>query len=222
MTRNIGITGRFRLIDTGEALNQTIKGALYFRAKKAFREMSPQIISRVRALVEEKILSSDTTYSILHDSLRDEFGLTESRADNSVAAIINYMTRNIEVKLSTANKTISILLLIPPANNELISAVPQANFSTEKGPVHWLTWLLLNGTQVVIHDYRTFYDNSVTGRSGGDTIMIKDRSGVFRVDPEHAGTESDNFITRAIDDIADDILMIMREEAKRSFENELS
>ena len=69
---------------------------------------------------------------------------------------------------------------------------------TEKGQeLEYMKWLLTLGDAVIVRDYEVragFPKNSRTG----DKIMVK--GGGWRVPPEHAGSEGNNFLTRAIDE----------------------
>ena len=59
--------------------------------------------------------------------------------------------------------------------------------------LHWLAWLLQAGSSMIVSGYE--YTPSFEGRSGGGVMT---GGGVWRVPPEFSGTESDNFITRAL------------------------
>jgi hypothetical protein len=217
MTINIGMTGRIKFPNPDE-LTRAIKKDLFFRAQKAFRKLSPDVKRRVGAIVQQELSSSETTISLLQGTLRDEFGLTKQWAVEATFDIIKYMTSNIDVSMSTKDGNYTIVLSIPPADENFINSVRNSEFSTENGDVPWLLWLLKHGTQVVIDDHRLFWGPRIIGRSGGNMIMIKSGLDPFRVDPDHAGTESDNFITRAILNKQDEILFILEEEVRRWME----
>ena len=75
---------------------------------------------------------------------------------------------------------------------------------------------MTRGTQVIIDDFEvvsTDYDDK--SRSGGGFMLPT--NGVFRVDPEFAGTPGDNFITRAIIANGPNIRRIIQEEFRRLF-----
>lgn len=91
---------------------------------------------------------------------------------------------------------------------------------TEKGikpqPLKWLQWLLVNGDTFVISGYKTETDpiHSSKSRSETNTIMVKEKSAIWRVPPEFAGNIKDNFATRAMEEIQDDIIKILKKNIR--------
>ena len=72
-----------------------------------------------------------------------------------------------------------------------------------------MEWLLLRGTEVVIEDAFVIYKDRPNSRSGM-AIMAESDSRVFRVDPQYAGTENDNFVINTINDLLPEIGLILR------------
>tara|TARA_E500000331_G_scaffold324950_1_gene341713 strand:+ start:20984 stop:21637 length:654 start_codon:yes stop_codon:yes gene_type:complete len=74
---------------------------------------------------------------------------------------------------------------------------------TEKGQqLEWMKWLLTLGDAVIVRDYEVKAGFPKSSRTG-DKIMVKGSG--WRVPPEHAGSEGNNFITRAIDEALPEI-----------------
>ena len=70
---------------------------------------------------------------------------------------------------------------------------------------------------MVIADYALFDGAKGRTRSGGSSVMIPVvNNAPFRVDPEHAGTIADNFISRALDPAKDEIGKLIINEMQRS------
>lgn len=78
---------------------------------------------------------------------------------------------------------------------------------TEKGQaLPWLSWLLVEGDAIIIADWHVQY--GPYGRSGGARMVP---NGMFTIDPQYSGTINDNFVTRALDTIGDDIVKLLGE-----------
>jgi hypothetical protein len=78
-----------------------------------------------------------------------------------------------------------------------ILSLPMGSYQSKGGKVDWLDWLLTAGTSEVISGYRVMYGFFDTSRTG-QAIMVKSKTKGFSIDPDYAGTEDDNWITRSL------------------------
>lgn len=78
-----------------------------------------------------------------------------------------------------------------------ILSLPMGSYQSKGGKVDWLDWLLTAGTSEVISGYRVMYGFFDTSRTG-QAIMVKSKTKGFSIDPDYAGTENDNWITRSL------------------------
>ena len=77
--------------------------------------------------------------------------------------------------------------------------------------IPWLSWLLLEGTSPVVD--KSFYDNKPQyARIPGGGFMIN--NGFFSVPASIAGTVDDNFLTRALRGIEDDVIILTKKQLK--------
>jgi hypothetical protein len=180
--------------------------------------------SKVSSLILTALNDSNTVQSLLSGKLKDDFGLFGNVVNTTINNIVKEISNGIDLKMDISNKSDTIvtttLYILPYSDFPKIASVPGASFPSKRGNVDWLEWLLARGTQVVIGDFWIFpYAKGIT-RSGGTSIMKEIESKPrkpFRVDPNYAGTLTDNFITRAIQSISDDILKILKMEIDRRF-----
>jgi len=99
--------------------------------------------------------------------------------------------------------------------SDLLS-LPEAVFQDENKRgltviLPWLEWLLLNGTQPVVD--KSFYDNKPQyARVPGGGFMIN--NGFWSVPASIAGTSEDNFLTRALRSIEDDIILLAQKQIR--------
>jgi len=78
-----------------------------------------------------------------------------------------------------------------------ILSLLMGSYQSKGGKVDWLDWLLTAGTSEVISGYRVMYGFFDTSRTG-QAIMVKSKTKGFSIDPDYAGTENDNWITRSL------------------------
>lgn len=155
----------------------------------------------ITPLITTALYSSPTVQSLLAGKLRDEFGLAEGIAQQVSMGILDYLSSNYEVSISRGFKP-QIFVRFFPVNPLAMSIIPGSSFRSRGGNVDWLQWLLTRGSEVVVGDFWLFENAKGKTRSGGTDIMLPvkkyTQADPFRVDPEHAGTLEDNFITRAL------------------------
>ena len=195
---------------------------------KRFRTIIPQIKSEIKPKISNIILNqlnkSDTVQSLLSGKLKDDFGLFGNVVKVTLENIIIEISEGIELNIESSQKSGSIVTttldILPYSDFPKIASVAGASFPSAGGNVDWLEWLLARGTQVVIGDYWIFPYAKGRTRSGGDGVMKMIESKPrqpFRVDPNYAGTLTDNFITRAIESTRDDVSKVLLEAVDRRF-----
>lgn len=198
--------GIFKILDTPASLIRKVSD--YFRQtfSPRFRRVSAQINADIRLVLRQKLYSSDTVFNLIFGKLQLDFGLTDDVARQVVYEIVEAVVNQVVVDYDPNGKdlvTLRVTVNPPPIAQLLLirnASYTSINAAGEASEVPWLKWLLTRGTQVVVKGYNVKYgDYRRLGHSRTkQAIMIKTYSDPFRVDPEFAGTEDDNFITRAI------------------------
>ena len=181
----------------------------------------PVIQNRISNLLRTAIEGSLTIRSLKGGKLQVDFGLTDGAASAATADIVNAVVSSVNVffQKSRRGKTLgSLVIQIDPATiSAVVQASPHGIYDSNGHQITWLDWLMTKGTQVVVEDFEVVstvnYDDR--SRSGGGFMLPT--NGVFRVDPEFAGTPGDNFITRAIIANGPNIRRIIQEEFRRLF-----
>lgn len=195
---------------------------------KKMNSLLPVIKSEIKPKVSKLILTqlneSSTVKSLLSGKLKDDFGLFGNVVNVTVNNIVDEISNGIDLSINISNKSDGILTttlyILPYSDFPKIASVAGASLPSKGGNVDWLEWLLARGTQVVIGDFWMFPYAKGRTRSGGSSVMKKIESkprSPFRVDPSYAGTLTDNFITRTIQSINDDILKILQQAIDRKF-----
>lgn len=180
---------------------------------KKLEQKSPLIEAQIRDLIRTKVYYSKHIESLLSDeymSLRSQFGLTEDVALSAVDEILDVVSNSIFTYLipGKGNLIASLGVTLTPISIETLVNIPHGKYISDRSgsDIRWLEWLLIRGSSVIIADWRMFNKDG-EGRVG-NTIMVP--RGVFRVEGGFDGTPDDNFITQAIRDSYDEIILILR------------
>lgn len=150
---------------------------------------------KLKDFLISKFIQSEVYFSLTGGYLRGEFGLTDkqiSKIPDILDDIINiYVEHTVEKDKGIFKVRIGIVNLNDFDPNK------HGVFITEKGEaIHWLWWLLTQGTNSVVEGYSVFFKQGI-GRSEM-AIMIQSEGFNYSIDNYFAGTENDNWITRVI------------------------
>lgn len=161
-------------------------------------------ISKTRNLFKEEIkkaLVQDKTYDQLidfNDTLFFDIGLPSMAAVRD--SIVEFVSKSFNLRKLPARRNdfggISIVIL--KEGIQPLLSLPYASYTSRRGQVDWLEWLLTAGTSEVISNYKVLYGPFETYSRTGEAIMIPSKKGGFKLEPEHAGTIDDNWITRSL------------------------
>lgn len=171
--------------------------------------VTESIETALQTLVKERLLAAPEVDSLAGGVLRAQFGLVDGGA--RISNIINMWADSIEVtyvkKLSTFG---GILIRFEDTDYSQALSMSEAEFVTEKGtPLPWLHWLLFEGTKPIVNNYVFRPSGFGRTRSG---VMVFRESAAWSVPKAFAGTEDNNFATRALGTIQDEIDVIVRRE----------
>jgi len=174
-------------IAIAEELNLLIKK----RNEKAKRQLKVAIHKWIMAQPEIDSLQSEG----VPNTLNSQFGLLPGEAVVAVADIINSVVESIEVNIKPIDSRLNggVDFLVQPSSLRNLLGLPSGFVISSSGPLHWLSWLLTEGTSTIVYGFT--YTPDISGRSGGGTMTS---GGVWRIPPQYSGVESDNFITRAL------------------------
>lgn len=173
----------------------------------------PSIKLDIKNLVKEALISEPEYASLKAGTLRAEFGiLNTSEVDGVVDAMVNTLDI-IPQSIKISNNGLSggfTLTMIRSSDINGIIGTDIAMTKTEKGQsLPWLEWLLLRGNDKIIQDYSINYiSNSYRSRTGS-AVMISNPKG-WRIPANFSGTEDNNWTTRAISKIGDQISKIIQ------------
>lgn len=163
-----------------------------------------KISKAIQQQIKVLILGSPIVPAITTD-LGKQLGITPEIATNVIEEIIDVVSASIEVAYQTLSvvngKIVSGGYTIKVLRSDFadILAIQDASYTTTSGVViPWLNWLLYAGVSPVVYGYRIELDPHNTSGSRTGAIMVKDPNNRWAVPSEYAGTQSDNFLTRAL------------------------
>ncbi len=205
---------RLTLVESSKQIEAKINKALLIEVNKSINKAAIRMVGPIRQAVKASILSQPEVASLSGAQLAGEFGLPDGKS--SIEGIIDIWVNNITVvkKNATArggqiNAGLTINMIQRDYKDVLASSF--ATVRTLKGQeLPWLEWLLRFGDRAIIRDFDVSFDRRRLARSrSGLAIMVEGKGKRWRVPSQFAGTPQNNFVTRALDTIQDDIFKII-------------
>lgn len=228
--RGLGLNVNLRRQKTVE---KQIRGNIVEKINRGLSNMQRTLTRELRSLIDEKIRHSPEYESLTTAILRGEFGLEDPRGklDGIIKVFLQAFGTRIKLASSrgkTFKANLSIFIDIDfDALVELDDAYQEATHSDpareheDVSFLPWLRWLLIEGTGPFVYDHSVVRGQG-TGRSGLQFLMeYTPGQNYFTEVPQFTGTESDNFLTRAISDNSEEIRDFIRKRSselmRRSF-----
>jgi len=150
--------------------------------------------------------------------LQAELGPIKTDVDIIIKNIINEIVSTFEFKVDYYNSVyvrpkLQITMSVFPYNSitKLINDIG-ASYKTDKSVnIPWLEWLLLRGDVPIISNYYVSTSGNLLNSRTGLAVMKRSKTSAWRVPPQFSGVEKNNFITRALDNVADNVVDILIE-----------
>lgn len=205
---------KFVVESTQKEIGDGIRSALILEANAFFSKLQKPLLKQLKELITQSILNSPTTHSLLYGGqLQAEFGVTYSDGINTIAEILLILRESAKLeyipvkKIGNTIKGVIRLVALAPEDIQRIIQLPSGSYTSNSGKrVEWLKWLLTEGDKIIIRDYEIDYQKGLDKSRSGLAIMVKKPGGRgWRVPPEYSGVEKDNFITKAVDGILDQL-----------------
>ncbi len=190
--------------------------------KRMLKIIAPKIKAKIDTFIAIHILKF---FLPLFEDIYSPIGEPDLR--NKIAELVKEVTDNVEVEVdayfSPTNELldIGVNIIILKYGVESLLLYDFASYVTEKGQViEWLRWLLDNGPQTVIVGYKFIVDNNSPTFSRTDLGIMrktKNQDDYWRPPREIQGTEDDNFVKRALEDLGAELQVILSDELTRGF-----
>lgn len=200
-----------KLLNSDSYIRQNILQILATNVNDVLKKSIVPIESQIKILIKDSLFNQPEYLSLINNAgdLRLNFGIPDvSVVDRAISTFAGSSSFNYKpVKISTVGLVGGFTLqFIPQSSVEAASA--ESAVITNKGQsLPWLSWLLYEGTSPIVRDYDIQFGPNPYSRTGG-AIMVPSKKN-WRVPPAYAGTISNNWITRAIEDKDNDIYKII-------------
>lgn len=210
------VSVNFILTQSNETIQKNILKALKPDVDKYFESVFNTIKNQLSNIVIEAIKASPEYDSLLNGNLKAEFGLPDSSARvNNILDFwknINFSYKKVAVKGGALEAGFTLNMIRSDYSD--VFSLESASFTTEKGStLNWLEWLLLFGKKTIIKDYTVVLGPSRRSRTGM-ALMRGVKSGKWSVPTEFAGTQNNNWITRSIDSVDDQVHSLLLNSLK--------
>jgi len=208
-----------KLLDSPSVISIKILSAMISHLQPAFTKTQQSLQQVLPKIVKDALVLEPEYASLLSGQLRSELGIPD--ADSKIDQIFNAWSTNLLVE----NKPVSIkgsglfggfsINIIKSDFSDIISLPAAVVVDNTSGSIiPWLQWLLLEGNQILIRDYKLRMGPNSRSRTG-NAIMVSSSKDNWRVPPQFAGTINNNWVTRAIDRLDDTVLSYIEKELER-------
>lgn len=207
------------LVENETYIRTNILQALKPLVNSALDSCILKVRSPLVQLIKNALMGEPEYSSLISGTLRAEFGIADiSNVDIAIENIANSIIIN-KNSISINNLGLSGGLELKLINHQDFGGAlsDQSAFvvDTDRGySLPWLEWLLLKGNNIIVKNYAVKYTNSPKSRSG--SALMVDSNTSWRVPPEYAGTIRDNWTTRALNRVDNDVIKIIRESFESS------
>ena len=207
-----------RLLETDSQISKLIMDELKIILDKTINMALPKISTEIQILISEALRSQPEYSSLMTGTLKAELGIADATSINSV---IDSLIETLAVQkndIKVTNKGLSGGFSLTMMKSDDMNGVIYTDAASVKDAsgysLPWLEWLLLKGNEILVKNYEVSYVSSPYSRSGM-AIMIPSSSS-WRVPPQFAGTEKDNWTTRAINSVEDSVYKIIQENIEKN------
>jgi hypothetical protein len=206
------INASIQLPNFDNEFSKKVKKELQAKVASIMVKAAKAIKQKLEIEVYNAILTSQTWQAVKGGVLRGELGIQNV---SSIDNILDTWAKGIQVEYERNTEFGILKIGMIRSDYSDVLSLPQSSFpyvsSRGGGIIEWLRWLLLESTQTIVAGYE--FDPRNGGRTGLG-IMVKTGGG-WSVPPQYAGSATDNFATRSLQDIGNVIDKVVKEEVTR-------
>jgi len=186
-----------QIVDPITSIEKNVNKAFAEIINNAIERQKNKIVNSVKALIPGWIRVQPEIISLTSSevgSLVGQFGIQQN-SNAIVTNIINAVVDSTEIKFVKYKPNLDggLELRFQPADFQNLLSLSDGHVRYGTGDLHWLEWLLKRGDTVIVANYQ-YNPKTGIGRSGLGNMIY---GGSFRVPPQFAGTQDNNFITRS-------------------------
>jgi hypothetical protein len=188
-----------KLIDSPSQISNNINLSIAQYLNDKIRKNKLFTINKIKSYIPAWINSQPEIVSLQSqatNTLFALFGLRSGSTNSIVDDIINSVVNSLSFSFNPIDNQLNggITIELQPSDFQNLLSLQSGHVVYSQGDLHWLNWLLTMGNSVIIANYN-YSPQSGAGRSRQGIMKF---GGSFRVPPQYSGTDTDNFITRAL------------------------
>ena len=197
-----------KILETNNQISNSILQSLLPEIIDYMNNGIQYIKNNLSVLINQAIINTPEYASLSSGKLQYELGIPDPGSKLSTLLDIWSKTIIINYKKPTINSnqikgSFSVNMIRADFNDVLSTDAAIVNDSFRGYSLPWLEWLLLEGNRVIVPKQEVIVGPNKYSRTG--YAIMRESSKSWKVPSEFAGTLSDNWITRAIDSIENDI-----------------
>ena len=196
-----------KLVDSTPDINKAILSSIRDYLDPRIKQAGSKVAEQLPKLVSEALRQEPEYLSLLGGQLKAELGLASS---SDVEAVIEAISSSIELKTQSLSANKSgikggfTINMIRAKDAGGVIGLDIAKINDKGYSLPWLQWLLFAGNEILIKNYKVEFGPNPNSRSGL-AVMKPSSSSSWRVPPEFVGSEENNWITRAITRIENNV-----------------
>ena len=167
-------------------------------------KIAADVTETIKPLVYDAVHDCHEMQALRSSDLRAAMGLNPPQARDVSKQIAESVSSSLIVesgKVTPKNLSTMISIYVQPAGLDNVLSVggSTVNYTSTEGKqvtIPWLDWLLTEGDRILVSGFSLELGQGL-GRSWAGR-MVEAPTGSWRIEPQYAGTLTDNFVTRAL------------------------
>lgn len=213
-----------KILESNDQIRQLVYDEMLKALNNTARKSIPNILDRTKTIVEDAIKKSPEYASLIGGKLQGSLGVVDP--EEALGKAINVWLGQIVCKLDkfrfVGNEVRGAFKLeIIETDKSQVIDLSTSSYVTEKGDkIPWMEWLLTAGNNTIVLDYIAVTGNfkHIPQSRTGLGLMIRKVDRAYKVPAEFAGDKDDNFVTRALEPLVEQIEKIIIEEFQHSWQ----
>lgn len=193
---------KLKILESDAEIIDSINKLLIDDCNDFMKNALSKIKNELPNIVTESIMNTPEYNSLLNGQLKYEFGIPDPAT--KISGLLQIWSTNIvyqynkptivgkKIKGSFSANTIRV-----DFSDVLYTDYAEVQDYVDGYRLPWLQWLLLEGNKVIVKKQEVVLGPSNRSRTG--FALMRSSNANWKVPSQYAGTESDNWITRAID-----------------------
>lgn len=206
----------FTLLENNSEIYKEILNALLPDVVSYMQDAISLVKKEIPKIIMDAILASPEYTSIVGGKLRFDFGIVDGIS--KIDGLLQIWTNNIMITYDAPKINGNIIIskfsisMIKADYSDVLGSDYAQVIDNERGySLPWLQWLLLDGTKILVNNHQVVIGPNARSRTS--MAIMRPGSG-WSVPNEFAGTQNDNWLSRAIDSSSDSINNLLKRAFK--------